>query len=139
MKLSRTELLAKVDAQIADNGVRHANKAKEALDAYNENLKKWRDTAANRLAANLRELANDAKKGKPVTYDDIREATGEGFRSMSLYFTYGKRAPEVKPTPYTPSSDLTSLKAFLEASTDDEINTSTLTALGWRNIANILR
>lgn len=138
MKLSRKALLAAAEAAIAADRKAHDAVQANKVKAHETALAKWKDSKAPRLAEELTKLAQRARRGLPVTRDDLLKVSGDQWGSSGQFIWKGAdTAP--KPEPYKPQRDIESLAQFLRGVADDEITTHQLQSLGWRDLERVYR
>lgn len=89
------------------------------------------------LATAARSIVEKVRKGRLVTHDDLG-AFGGGYRSANHAFSAIK--PEQKTKGRQPNvAKLEALRDFLAAVSDDEVTSSGLRDVGFRNIGEIIR
>lgn len=131
MKFKTKDIIARIDQTIAARIKDAERKTKEAEVGLLKNREEWLQNAehwttfANRVKDKIR-------KGRPILHSDIPKEIRGGFRNELKTFH------QAKPQKYEANiSELEAMKATLEAVTDEEITTTGLKEIGFKNIRNL--
>lgn len=140
MKFKTADLLAAVNAEIKRRTTAADKAFSDAQDAYAKGKAEWlasEHPAA--LATAAKRIAEKVRKGRVVTETDLLDFDTRSYSGPRHAFTWlePRRETTKGATPYL--DKLESLRDFLMAVGDDEITSTGLREVGFRNIAEILR
>ena len=132
MKFSRTEMITRAQAEIERRKAAHAVAVAEAESRCDQARADW---ARDHLPA-YNEFANTikrkARKGQPIVKDDIpRTITNRYGDSLNVFNQ--PRPDQAKPN----VEGLERLISLLNAVTDDEITSTGLVSLGYRDLSRL--
>lgn len=138
MKFSKKALLKAVDTEIAARTKAAESAYQTAVQEYEQAKVEWlasEHPAA--LAATAKAVAEKIRKGRVVTADDLKAFGRRSYKEDHAF-------SGVRPNPETrlrkPNvAKLEALRDFLATVTDDEITSTGLREVGFRNLADILR
>lgn len=139
MKFKTQKLLDVVESEIARRTTEAEEKYAAAVSEYEQAKAEWLDSEhPDELAKAARRLLDKLRKGRTATPDDLR-----GFK----YGRYGNsrvfrsRKPVKSDATFQPSgtAPLENLRTFLLTVADEEVSSTGLRDVGFRNIAGILR
>lgn len=131
MKFARTDLIARVEAEIARREQRAAERYKAATARYQENRAKYLASTAEAWKTLADTIRRRLRTSTPMTADDIPQSLRGDYRR--IVSTWDERHPD-QVTPDT--SGLAFLLELLRACTDEEITTASLERMGlrWTNL-----
>jgi hypothetical protein len=133
MKIRRTRLLELVDQQIARREKDQARRQAELIENENRSREK-----ALRLAPAWDEFArrilDSVIDDKPVTMDLVPHELRAGYSDSLRFFKPSRSGAESNDV----AADLKALKLFLEATLDEDVNTTSLERQGF-SLGRVLR
>lgn len=127
-----------MEKRLAEHQAAYERDAAAARTEAEAKLAGWRDAKAPQLAANLKALADQARKGRPVSRHDIARAAGApGYDDLYRATLPHDPPPEIKP--YSPPKDLTGLRQLLTvAKPGSTVSMSALEKAGLRALLRVL-
>lgn len=137
MQFTVSVLLASIDKRLEEHRAAFEREQAAARHKYETALAGWRETSAPTLATNLRQLAERARKGRPITRRDVVVASGTVRNSDSDLYDARLLAPaEPEAKTYTEPQSMVALRNYLAAAEQGStITHSALGAAGFRNMA----
>lgn len=139
MRFNTQKLLAAVEAEIARREKAAEEAFSKAVEEYEAQKAEWLASdhpAALRDCARL--VVEKVRKGRIVTPDDVEPIASDRYRApRHLFYAVEPKRETEKRKPNV--SRLNDLREVLLAVEDDEITSSGLRDLGFRNIGDILR
>lgn len=140
MKFKTADLLAAVEAEIKRRTTVAEHAFAKAQEDYAKGKAEW--LASNHptaLSVAAKRIVEKVRKGRVVTITDLADFDTQSYRGPRHAFTWNE--PKRDSTKgATPQLDkLESLRDFLKAVSDDEVTSTGLREVGFRNIAEILR
>lgn len=141
MKFNTTTLRKSVEAEIKRRHAEANKTFKEAQAAHDKAKAEWLASDKPQvIAAAAKRVAEKARRGRVITPEDLRDLSVERWsNSPRNFFDY----PEPERSKVTGATarveTLEALRDFLAAVADDEVTSTGLREVGFRNIAQILR
>lgn len=143
MKFSRTALIERIDEIEADRRKAHDDAFAPRLKAWDDAVADYKKNRAPVLVAQLRGLADKARKGTVLTAEDITKTLGvtsyhrdndtyRGFEYPSDPAGRGSLTKKPVPKPYEPDRALAALRNLLERTADEYVTTTGLKELGFQ-------
>lgn len=129
MKFNRMELIQRAEAEIQkrkDEAVEiDAKAAEQAISDRQE----WLDTKGPAYVLFANRVKDKIRKGRPITQEDIPEEIRGRYERITVWSDPAKHGP-TQPRVYS----LERLVSILQAITDDEVTSSGLAAVGYRDL-----
>lgn len=136
MKFNRTELMTTIENRIAEAHVTASEKYAEAVADYKTARELWLASDHGQYFVHEADKLKEKALRDVVTSDDLKPFSYSWSDHPAREHVFSARVPEYQaPNVNT----LSQLLEFLRAVTDEEVSSSGLRDVGFRNVAQILR